>query len=442
MEMVMKRRDFLKAAGVGMAGVSLGTPLGCGQRGLVEARRQTPGPNEKIVMGIIGVGGIGKAHLNWFSGFDDVEVVALCDVDRNSLEKAGKELGEKRPGSKPDLYGDFRRVLDRKDIHAVSVATPDHWHALITMHAFLAGKDVYCEKPLSYGLSEGRAMLDAQKRTGRVFQLGTQIHAGDNYHRVVELVRSGALGPIHTVRVWKTGGAPFLKNLPNQDPPKHLDWNMWLGPRPMRPYNLNLAPFQFRFFWDFSGGKYADFWCHISDIPFWALELGSPLTVEARGKLNENGMAETHEWIDVDFEFKNLKYHWTTVPPDVPGAEGGIGACFMGDRGHLVTNYGSRKIFINGERVEGDDLLEVGRSVPRSPGHQRNFLDCVRSRKLTESNLAYAHNMTIPMHLGLISFWTGRKLRWNGRSEQFVRDKEANALLDKTYRQPWSLPRV
>ena len=143
----------------------------------------------------------------------------------------------------------------------------------------------------------------------------------------------------------------------------------------------------------------------------------------------------------MDFEFDSLKLHWTSSVPDVRGAKGrGIGACFEGTKGHLVTDYGSRALFIDGKEVKGGDMPEIPRSIPRSPGHQRNFLDCVKSRKLTESNLAYAHNMTVPMHLGLISFWMGRPLKWDGKKERFVDDPEADRLLIKPFRSPWSLP--
>jgi hypothetical protein len=173
------------------------------------------------------------------------------------------------------------------------------------------------------------------------------------------------------------------------------------------------------------------------------LKLGSPSTVVARGKLNERGMAETHEWIEVDLDFDGLKYHWTSKAPDVPGATGrGIGACFEGEKGHLVTDYGSRAIFLDGKEVPGGDLLDVPRSIPRSPGHQRNFVDSVKTRELTESHLAYAHNMTVPMHLGLAAFWTGRKLRWDGKAERFIDDQEADGYLEKPFRAPWSLPKV
>jgi predicted dehydrogenase len=436
----MDRREFLKKVGGGVAGAGLGGfVLPCAFPALIRGARRTP-PSERIVIGIIGTGGMGGAHLNWFSGFDDVEVAAVCDVDGNHRDRAAAVLKERRPASRCDVYADFRKVLDRKDIDAVSIAAPDHWHALIALHAFRAGKDVYGEKPLSYTLPEGRAMIDVRREEGRVFQLGTQIHAGENYHRVVDIVRSGVLGRIHTVRVWKTGGTPKIAPAPDADPPKHLDWDMWLGPRPVRAFNPNRCHFKFRYFWDYSGGHFADFWCHIADVVFWALDLGAPRSVAARGRLDTQGMGETHAVLDADFRFDGLDLFWTTQIPDVPGAEGrGIGACFEGEKGHLVTDYGTRRLFINGEEVPGGDLPDVARSVPRSSGHQRNFLDCVKNRRLTESHIDYVHNMTAPMHLALIAFWMGRELRWDGELERFVDDREADGMLDQTYRKPWSL---
>ncbi|MFQ6098602.1 MAG: Gfo/Idh/MocA family protein, partial [Armatimonadota bacterium] len=294
------RRQFLKAAAgtlTAAVGAAVATPKA----------RAVPA-NEKIVVGHVGVGGMGNAHVNWFSSFPDVEVAAICDVDETHRLATLKRLRSRRPDTKANAYADFREVLDRKDIDAITCATPDHWHALITILAFQAGKDVYSEKPLSHNVAEGRAMLRAGRRYGRVFQLGTQIHAGENYHRVVELVRSGALGDIHTVRIWKTGGSPGLGFVPDGEPPPTLDWNMWLGPAPWHPYNPKRCHHTFRYFWDYSGGVYADFWCHIADIVFWSLGPMTPTTIEARGEEPMDGIANTSRWIDVDYEF--------VLPPD------------------------------------------------------------------------------------------------------------------------------
>ena len=224
----MKRREFLKRAGAGVLGTGLL---------VVPKWARGAGPSDTLVMGNIGVGGMGRGHVGWFLGQRDCRIDAICDVDAQRAASKLKRVHKHYKNTHAKSYGDFRKLLDRKDIDVISCATPDHWHALITCTAFQAGKDVYSEKPLSHSLLEGRAMLEACRRHERVFQLGTQIHAGDNYPRVVELVRSGILGEIKTVRVWKGGGAPNIAQTPDQDPPEGLDWNLWLGPAPWRPYN-------------------------------------------------------------------------------------------------------------------------------------------------------------------------------------------------------------
>ncbi len=427
----LTRRGFLKTSGAAMIGTGAGLLV-------LPGKARAASPNEKIVVGHIGVGGMGNGHVRWFAGHRDVETAAICDVDENRCAATLKRLQGMRPDTQAKPYSDFREVLERPDIDAISCATPDHWHALVTILAFQAGKDVYSEKPLSHNLAEGQAMLRAGRRYGRVFQLGTQIHAGDNYHRVVELVRSGVLGKIHTVRLWKNGGSPNYGYPREEDPPKELDWETWLGPAPWRPYVRQRCHHTFRSFWDYSGGVYADFWCHIADIFFWSMDPGQPTTTEARGEA-PNGIADTPAWIDVDYEFPDVKVYWTSKTPDVPGAAGkGIGCQFEGTEGSLVCDYGSRAIFLGGEQLT--DIPDVPKTIPRSPGHQRNFLDCIKSRELTESNLPYVRQMTIPMHLGCISFRLGRKLEWDAGREGFVGDESADRLLSRPYRAPWWLP--
>lgn len=425
----MGRRDFLKwSAG---AAAFLGAGRG--------AFAQTVSPGDKINVAHIGLGGMGRSHLEWFAAMPDVNTVALCDVDSEHLATALARAQEIQPGKDIATYSDFRHVLDRGDVDVVTCATPDHWHALVTIMAFDAGKDVYAEKPLCRTVAESRAMVDARQRTRRVFQLGTQIHAGDNYHRAVELVRSGILGDIHTVRLWKTGGSPGLGYPPFEDPPSQLDWEMWQGPAIRRPYTPPRCHFSYRYFWDYSGGVYADFWCHIADIAFWSLGIGEPRRIHARGTTPADGIADTPAWIEVDYEFDGLDLHWSTDVPDVPGAAGkGIGCQFEGTRGSMVVDYGSRVLFIDGEEIE--DVPDVPQSIDRSPGHQRNFLDCVRSRRQPESHLDYAANMTLPMLLGCISFRLQRPLEWDAAQGSFVGDEAANRMLSVPYHGPWALP--
>lgn len=422
----MQRREFLKRGA--LTGLGLYFLPGIAQK--VAA-------SDRVRIALVGVGWMGTEHLKWFAALPEVEIVALCDVDKDHLDKALKTLSTLQPQSKAVGYSDFRKVLDRKDIDAISCATPDHWHAQIATLAFEAGKDVYGEKPLSYDIREAQRMLKSLKRHDRVFQMGTQIHAGDNYHRVVEIIKSGAIGKVNTVRLWKTGAPPDLGQPQIQAPPPSLDWDMWLGPAPYTEYTPQRCHFTYRYFLDYSGGVFADFWCHIADVVYWSLDPKGLKTIEARGQAPK-GFNDAPEALDVDYEFENLKIFWTHVPPDVPGAaERHIGAYFEGEKGTLLCDYETRLITINGETV--NDLPNIPISITRSPGHQQNFVDAVKSRKQPESNLEYARRMTLPMHLGLISYRLKRKLTWNSEKEKFVDDKEANALLHREYRKKWDL---
>jgi len=396
--------------------------------------------NARIGVAHVGVGGMGQAHVGWFAAQPDTDILAVCDVDAERLAATKARIEQLRPGTKVDAYQDFRHLLDRPDIDVITTATPDHWHATIAVMAFEAGKDVYGEKPLSHNYAEARTMERVCHRTGRIFQLGTQIHAGDNYHRCVELVRSGVLGKLHTIRLWKTGGSPGLGYPANEPPPESLDWDLWLGPAPFRDYNPAIQPKNFRHFWDYSGGVYADFWCHIADLAFWAVEdLQAPRTVVARGTTPADGLAETPNWIELDYDFGDIQLEWRTDPPDDPLVGGrGIGVQFIGSEGSLVADYTSRAIRL-GDEVLGD-LDDVPQTIERSPGHQRQFLDSVHSRVEPGSNISFARRMTTGLFLGEIAFRLGRPLTWDAAKEQFVGDPEADRLLSRPPRAPWHLP--
>jgi len=428
-ETKIDRRRFLNSTALGILGIPL-----------LSSTFRTFAPSDKVRVAHIGLGSQGISHMNWFNALPDVEIVALCDVDKIRLDQSFKQLGRDNKNSRVDTYSDFRRILDRNDIDAITCATPDHWHALIAIMAFQSGKDVYGEKPLSYTLDEGRAMLKSLKKNNSVFQLGTQIHAGENYHRVAEIIQSGVLGKIDTVRLWKNGGTEGLGFPPNETPPSTLDWNMWLGPAPYQEYTPVRCHESYRSFFDYSGGVFADFWCHIADIMFMSIHPNGLYSVESKGERPSDGIADTPRWIDVAFKFKDLDVYWTTTPPPVPGADKmSIGAHFEGTKGSLTCDYSTRVIRIGNEVL--NDITEVPKTIIRSPGHQRNFVDSVKSRQQPESNLSYAREMTIPMHLALISFRLRRKLQWDSLKEQFIGDEAANYLLSRAYRSPWSLPK-
>jgi predicted dehydrogenase len=424
----MNRRKFITTSAFGAVGLPL-----------LSISPQNVAPADRIRVAVIGLGSQGRSHMNWFNNLPDAEIVALCDLDKIRLQQAQKQLQSLTPDSRAEIYTDFRHILDRKDIDAITCATPDHWHALIAIMAFQAGKDVYGEKPLTYSLAEGQAMLKNLEKYNRIFQLGTQIHAGENYHRVAEIIQSGKLGKIHTVRLWKTGGSPGLGFPPSQTPPDTLDWNTWLGPAPYEEYTPVRCHGTYRHFLDYSGGVFADFWCHIADIMFMSIHPKGLYSIESRGERPNDGIADAPAWIESDFKFENLNVYWTTDPPEAPGSDKmHIGAHFEGTAGTITCDYTTRFIKLNNEILT--DLPEVPITLPRSPGHQQNFIDSVKSRKHPESNLPYAREMTIPMHLAIISFRLKRKLKWDSMNEKFIGDEAADYLLSRTFRKPWSLP--
>ncbi|MEP7257810.1 MAG: Gfo/Idh/MocA family oxidoreductase, partial [Flavitalea sp.] len=336
----INRRIFLQQGGA--AALSLA---------FLPAMAKKVAPSDRLRIAHIGVGGMGNNHMNWFAALPEVEIVALCDVDEDHLNSTLKSLNSLKPGTTAQVYSDFRHILDRSDIDAITCATPDHWHAQIATLAFQSGKDVYGEKPLSYDVKEGQHMLKSLNRHNRIFQLGNQIHATDNYHRVVEIIRSGAIGKVHTARLWKTGFPPDLGPAQIQAPPKNLNWDMWLGPAPYADYMPQRCHFNYRYFLDYSGGIFADFWCHIADIVFWSLDPQGLKSISARGQASD-GIGDAPKWMDVDYEFDGLKLYWTHEPPDVPwAAKREIGAWFEGDKGTLLCDYNSMEITINGETV-------------------------------------------------------------------------------------------
>lgn len=420
------RRDFIKQGSAAALSLAMFPSL-----------TRKVAPSDRVRVAHIGLNGMGTNHLNWFANLPEVEVVGLCDVDETHLAKALDTLKKTKSDTTAKTYADFRHLLDRQDIDAITCATPDHWHAQIAILAFEAGKDVYGEKPLSYSVREGQKMLKSLNRHNRIFQLGTQIHAGDNYHRVVELIQGGAIGKVHTVRLWKTGFPPVLGPAAYQTPPSTLNWDMWQGPAPASLYTPERCHFTYRYFLDYSGGVFQDFWCHIADVVWWSVNPTGLKRVSAKGQAPE-GIGDAPKWIDIDYEFDNLKLHWTSTPPNVPGAEKrGIGAYFEGDKGTLLCDYNTREITING--IIMNDVAEIPITIERSPGHQQNFINAVKSRKQPESNLAYARQMTLPMHLGLISYRLGQPLEWNARKEKFRHNANANALLFREYRKEWDL---
>ncbi len=430
MSIQLSRRHFTGAIGAGVL--------------LSQAARaaQTPkGPNDQIVLGMIGVGSQGTGRLREFLKLPDVRIAAICDVDNSHAERAAG-IVEKEKNFKPQIYGDFRKMLDSKEIDAVAIVTPDHWHAIPTVNAFEAGKDVFVEKPLSYSLAEGRAMADASLNHKRVSQMGNHIHNDlDNYRRVVEIVKSGKLGKITRVHAWKTSPTQNgqVRNPPQL--PTGFDYDFWLGPAPKRPYEPMRSHGSFRQFWDYSGGTFIDFWCHITDVAFWAMDFDKPESIVSVGGryylTDTTEVADTQEAI---LEFPNCLYTYSFRPTPLPGYDhmGHIGCLFEGSNASLVTNYEKNEIWFKGKKVEDFPIPE--QSIPNSPGHLREFVDAIKTRNLeTTCNVRYGHRLSKYGLLANVSYRTGRRLHWDDTSETVTGDKEANKMLSRNFRKPWKL---
>jgi predicted dehydrogenase len=366
-------------------------------------------------------------------------VTALCDLDESHLRQAVEKVDKTR-GVRPATFHDFRKLLEQKDVDAVCIATPDHWHALPTILACKAGKDVFCEKPLCYSIGEGRAMVKAAAENKRVTQLGNHIHNDyPNYRRAVELVRSGQLGKIERVTCWIQSDDKGIGRPADGAPPKELDYEFWLGPAPKRAYNPNRSHFSYRYFWDYSGGVFNDFWCHITDVAYWALDLESPTSVVALGSRTVDDNAETPDEMEAVYEYKGgLLLNWTVSKRSLPGFEGRhIGCLFQGSEATLLVDYTTQKLTVKGKEVT--DFKRPEPTIPDSPGHLREFLNAIKSRQTTTCNVEYAHRLTKGALLGDIALRTGRRLRWDDAKEHIVDDKAAQKLVTREYRKPWKL---
>jgi len=427
------RREFFRRSGVGAVGYGLAAAGCASMKGALTPQPPTKvAPSEKIVIGMIGVKNMGGAHLNGLLGKPDVVIAALCDVDE-SVRLAAR----RRTGDKADIYNDYRELLDRKDIDAVVIATPDHWHALTTIHACQAGKDVYCEKPLALTIEEGRAMVTAARRYNRIVQMGTQQRSQQHFRHVCELVQNGRIGKVKLVRTW-FGPNPYQAWVPDSDPPPGLDWDMWLGPAPWVPFNPLRHPYNFRYFRDYSGGLMTDWGIHLNDIAQWGMgaDYTGPRSVEATGTMYPDNMFEWPQTMEAKYEYDNFTLIWSQGL-EIPEPGQGYGVKFYGDKGSIFVDRSTYKIHADteiDEAIGSDDIR-----LYESHDQQRNWLDCIKARKLPICEVEIGHRATTLSHLANISFLLGRKVQWDPDKEHFIGDEAANRMIGKPQRAPWHL---
>ncbi len=431
------RRSFLKTTGA--AGVGLfGAPL------IVSSRAW--GANEKVTTGVIGLGWRGIDLLHDAFRIDELQVAALAEVDlpfllrardqcdfeyeveRPELESGGSVKGRPpKPPKAVDCYHDYRRILDRKDIDTVIIATPDHWHAVMAVQSCDAGKDVYCEKPLSLTINQSRRMVRAARENSTVFQVGSQQRSDSKFRHACECVRSGRIGKIKKVVV-QVGGAPQTEPVPDEPIPPSLDWDFWLGPAPYVPFNPERARVNFRWFFDYSGGMVTDWGAHHLDIAQWGLgmERYGPRFIEGKGE-TKPGMYDTFTSFDITYTYENgIPIHFRN---------GSHGITFIGEKGEIWVKRGEIKSTpeeIIKEPIQPDEV-----HLYESPGHMRDWVNCLKTRKQPVADVEIGHRSVTVCHLGNIACKLGRRLEWDPTNEWFVNDPEANDHLDRPMREPY-----
>ncbi len=425
MSVTTSRREFIARA----AAIAAPLVLSPGARG------GEASPLSRIRVAHIGVGGRGTSLLEQSLGTSDVEVAGVCDVDRTNRERAAKMAG-----SKAAAVIDFRDLVDRKDIDAVVIAAPDHWHALMTIEACAAGKDVYVEKPLCTTLREGRAMVEAARRHARIVQVGINHRSESDIREIAEIVRSGRLGEVRSVKCWMWEN-PVKEPTPFVDPPPGLDWDRWLGPAPKVPYHPDRCHFNFRWCRDYAGGYMTDWGVHMLNVVTFAMDvdLKGPDTIEATGTFAPRNIWDFPVAMDAKFVFKDPDFTLAWIQPSkggdlLPGEN--YAMTFYGQAGELRTKFGGYKFYANGKEAPLPAATRTA-DVPRSPGHFRNWLDCIRSRKLPIADVEIGHRTTSICQLGNVALFSKRKLRWDWKAERFPDDAEANSMLGREYRMPW-----
>lgn len=435
----IQRRRFLHATTVGAA-------LGY----FVNPGAAAQPPRQRVRLAVIGVNGQGQYNWSQAVATELAEIVALCDVDTERSAPVVKRFPKAR------FEEDYRRLLDRpRDVDAVIVATPDHHHALASLLAMAAGKHVYCEKPLAHNVAEVRAMMEAARKHKVVTQMGTQIHAGDNYRRVVEIVQSGMLGTVRRVQVWcQRRPDAMFRVQETVPPPKGLNYDLWLGAAPVRGYppyrpHRPRIDFDWRWWWDFGGGVLADMACHFMDLPHWALNLRYPTTITAAGRVTYKGDNDMPDLMQVDYEYPargaqppvHLTWYHGQPGPDLTGktryAGFPDGVLFEGDKGSLVANYHTFRLLPE-ERFRGVELPKP--TIPRSVGHHREWLQAILNGGATTCHFDYAGALTETVLLGNVAYKVGGKIQYDAKTGRVLNHDKAQQYLRRDYRRGWEVP--
>jgi len=436
------RRNFIKSSFLTGAGLIAMPNV------IYSAGQNKTAPSDKVKIGLIGCNGQGFSDLVAFLKNKECECIALADIDQSVLDKRKAET-EKIQGSKvPNIYKDWRKLIDNKDIDIVIVGTPDHWHCIQMVAACEAGKDVFIEKPIGMTIEECNVMARAAERYNKVVQVGQWQRSEPHWQAAVKYIRSGVLGKIRTVRVFSyQGWCPSIPIKPDTDAPAGVDYDMWLGPAPSRRFNENRFHFTFRWFWDYAGGLMTDWGVHLLDYALFGMDVHTPKSVMAMGgKFGyPDDACETPDTLQTLYEFDDFTVLWDHAIGINDGAYGREhGVAFVGENGTLVVDRGGWEVIpevVN--RVARMEAYKPTRE--RGPGgldlHAINHLDCIKRRdRNTNASIEIGSHICKFSALGNVAYRTGKKLYWDGT--KFTNDQDANKFLSKEYRAPWSLPKV
>ncbi|MBI4605596.1 MAG: Gfo/Idh/MocA family oxidoreductase [Planctomycetes bacterium] len=435
----MRRREFLAAAGAFLAAPAFFPGRALGVPG-------KPGPSDRLVTGHIGVGGMGTVHLQNMLAFQQegkVEVAAVCDADEGRLAKAVQTAG---PGVDP--HRDYRYILDRRDIDAVVIATPDHWHAVQTVHACETGKHVYVEKPASVTVEEGKAMVAAARKHGRAVQVGAQGRTGLGAWHTCRAIRSGIVGKVKKVTCWHYENPVDSSPVPDGDPPPDLDWDLWLGPLPWRPYNPRYCHGVFRWLLESGGGNIRDRGAHQLSTILWCMDVDRQVsyTVEAKGTAPERGLWDNPVTMDVVYTFVDPDWQLVWGQPGEKVGKTEFGNCFWGETGRLVLEWEGAYRPAEPEAVRfklppgGVEVHRTDAYPDFNMNHKADWLRAIREPSYRPAvDIEIGHRVATLCNLGNLAYLLGRKLVWDGVKQEVLGDPQANRLLGRPQRHPYHL---
>jgi predicted dehydrogenase len=432
MNSLQTRRQFLGQTSVAAAGLGLGLALS-------PRTYAAKGANEKIVFGLIGAGGMGRENMKQFMTLQGVEIGAIADVDDTHTDRAAKMVTDAgRPA--PKKYRDFRDLVDQKDIDAVIIGTPDHWHALPFIAACEAGKDIYCEKPISHDFIEAKAMLSAARHFKPVVQVGTWQRSMNHFQKAIEFVQSGKLGKIAVCRAWNFNQNKPIGHQTPQPVPGTLDYDFWLGPAAKTPYQPNRCHYTWRNFFEFGGGLMTDWGVHMIDIVLLAMK-ADPVRVSATGGVfsmdDDRNAPDTMQAV---YQFPTFTLNWEQRHGNQRGMDGGRshGSEFIGSKGTLIVDRESYQFFPNPDEKDAEAPPKCENTAST---HWQNFIDCVKSRETPRSGIESMAHTTMVCHLGNIAYQAGKAVQWDANNWEITNRSDVKHCMayEREYRKPWKL---